>query len=232
MVIGSAVALSVFTLGFAVFSGRNDVRVLSIDRPDPGVLQLAVASCNATHDLVVTDLVEGRFALSVEQTSPGDSGADCSDIVEYPIDPTLETFEVEDLVSGDVFEWPPPDIPTPVNIDGTWLMTQVNGEPVEVGVNTQSIPLIDIESGFLSGNFGCNGGGGELFQEGDQLRGVVGGDEEFCGMQDLGASGEFVPTERIFLEMLNSDDGASVRVTDDSLMIWRRGADELIFEMA
>lgn len=40
-----------------------------------------------------------------------------------------------------------------------------------------------------------------------------------------------VPTERLLLEMLNSEDGVTVTVNADSVMTWQRGSDELIFEM-
>lgn len=221
--------VAVAAVGFFFWLQRGEVRVLSVDRPEPGLVQLGVASCQAEHDVVVSDLIDGRYSVAVERTSRGLRGADCADIVEIAVDPTLQSFEIEDLVSGDVFPWPttePP--PPPVTIDGRWQMTHVNGERVEVGVNTQSIPEFEIEAGFLSGNFGCNGGGGELLLDGTQLRGVVGGDEELCTVP---GSDDLVPTERVLLEMLNSDEGAMVTVNADSMMIWRRGGDELIFEM-
>lgn len=220
-----ALLLGVFViggLGLFFLSARNDVRVLSVFRPEPEIVHLVVASCQAEHDVVQTDLVDGRYTVVVERTSRGLAGADCADIVEIPIDPDLESFEIEDLVSGEVFGWPTEPPPPPVTIDGQWRMTHINGELVEVGVNTALIPEFEIEAGYLSGNFGCNGGGGELLLDGTRLRGIVGGDEEGCPNAE---------TERLLLEMLNSDEGVRVTVNADSEMIWQRGSDELLFEM-
>lgn len=206
---------------------EGEIRVIWIDRPEPGVMQLGVESCNATHEVVVTSPIDGRYTVLVERTSPGSPGDDCLDIVEVAVDPDLETLEIEDLISGEVFPWPTTEPPTPVSFEGRWAMTEVNGEPVEPGVNTQSIPEFTIDAGFLTGNFGCNGGGGELLLDGTQLRGFVGGDEELCTTPD---SDELVPTERLILEMLNSNDGATVTLVGDEAMIWQRGNDELVFQ--
>jgi len=229
IVVLPAVLVGIGVFALVSWNQRNDVRVISIDRSEPGLVSLLVDSCNATHQLTATDLDAGnRYQVSVERTSRGSPGEDCGDIVGLPIEPDLEIFEVEDLVSGDVFEWPPLAPPLAVGVDGRWTMVEVNGEPVEVGVNTAVIPRFEIEAGFLSGNFGCNAGESELLQDGAQLRGTVVLAAALCTTP--GSDGQQVPTERVMLDMLRSSNGATVTIPSDQGMIWQSEVDELVFE--
>jgi len=216
-------------VGGLLWTQRGDVRVLSIDRVAPDLVQLAVDSCNAEHLVVVSDLTDGRYTVGVEQTSDGLPGADCADVVGFGVDPDLDTFEVEDLVSGEVFEWPPPRFIAAVEIEGRWRMTQVNGEPVEVGVNTIEVPQIEIEDGLLRGRFGgCDTPDVlELLVEEDRILAVSSGAFPICSLSEDGD--ELVPTERILRNILGSPGGATVSV-NDPVMVWQAGGNELVFE--
>ncbi len=48
------------------------------------------------------------------------------------------------------------------SVDGIWAVVEVDGEPVEVGVNAAEPPYLEIGGAEIEGHLGCNGGGGRL----------------------------------------------------------------------
>ncbi len=211
---------------FAWFwSNRTRVEVLGIDRWEPDVLSVMVGSCNGAPEADVVDLGDGRYEVEARTTQAYDSGRDCGDVVRIPIDPNLDALEVVDRVSGDTFRWP--EVPVAVvDIDGTWRMVEVNGDRVVVGVNTTEIPEITIDAGFLTGNLGCNDGGGELLQDESILEApFIESTEELCTLPDGGEA--MVPTERTVVALLG--DGATVERSDDR-MTWRGEAGTVTFD--
>ena len=219
------VALVAVVLFAWFWSNRTRVEVLGIDRWEPDVLSVMVGSCNGAPEAAVVELGLGRYEVEARTTQPYDAGQDCGDVVEIPVDPDLDSLEVIDRVSGDTFLWPENPVVV-VDIDGTWRMVEVNGEQVEVDVNTAEIPEITIDAGFLTGNLGCNNGGAELLQDESTLEApFIESTEELCTLPDGGEA--MVPTERTLVQLLG--DGATVERRDDR-MTWRGGAGTAIFD--
>ena len=196
----------------------------------PDGVGLGVASCNGDPVAVVSDLIDGQYLVEVRTTRAWEVGNECLDVVIIGADLSLDSFEIVDLTSGEVFEYPPvePDVAPAVKMDGTWRMVEVDGEPVEVGVNTIKIPEFTIEAGFLSGELGCNSGGAELLIDGDQVRGFLESTAELCGIPD--GSEEMVPTERILSSMLNSTQGFLVERDGDTMTWTDESSNELRFK--
>ena len=191
---------------------------------------LVIASCNAAPEVTASDLLDqNRYEVEVRATTDWDRGNECADAVALELDGAPVQFEIVDTKSGRSFPFPPePEaVVVAVDLDGAWQMTRVNGALVEVGVNTIEIPRITIEAGFLSGRFGCNGGGAELLVDGASVRGVVESTAELCSIPD-GAE-EMVPTEGVLTSMLSR--GTTVQ-RDGTEMIWSDAAgNELVFEL-
>lgn len=208
---------------------RGHVAIIGVERMEPGVVQLNVASCLAAPEASVVDQGGGRYEVEVRTTQSWDRGQDCSDVVEIAVDPALESLEIFDTKRGAVFELPKPPLPKLPDIEGRWEMVEVNGEVVESGVNTAVTPHIEIEAGFLSGSFGCNAGGGEVLFDGEVLR-VAGlrTTAQLCEFTD--ASEGAVPTEQTMLAMLGSSEGVFV-ARNGSAMTWSVGTDRIVFEL-
>lgn len=210
-------------------SGRpGPVDVMWADFAGPGVVELGVASCNGSPRAEVGDLGDGNYEVRVRTTQEWDVGEDCGDLVTISVDKGLDELVLTDLTSGEVFDVPsqiPPVVE--LDIDGSWELVEVNGEPVAVGVNTEVIPLIEIQAGFLSGNLGCNGVGVELLLDGNRLRGFgLEGTAEQCGIPD--GSETMVLTERTLSSLL-SEPGAEITLIDDQ-MLWERRDEVAVFE--
>lgn len=206
--------VSVIFVG-SLWPNRANVDVLDVEWNTPGEVTLIVDSCNGGPEAVVTDLVDGRYTVNVRTTRSYPSGNDCADLVVVAVDPTLASFEVEDLGSGTVFALPEGS-PAPVDVlDGTWRMTDVNGAPVAVGVNTSQIPEIRIDAGFLTGDLGCNSGGGEILRTDDVVMVVVESTEEQCSVPDGGD--EMVPTEQTLVELFA--EGALLDLQADTMTL-------------
>lgn len=215
--------------GILPTAGAGPVEITQLFSQDDG-LGLGVASCNGAPEATVSDLIDGQYLVEVRTTQQWERGNECLDVVVINVDMSLDSFEIIDLTSGDVFPYPPviEAVPPSVDIDGVWQMVEVNGEQVEVGVNTIEIPKVEIEAGFLSGRLGCNGGGAELLIDGAQVRGFLESTAELCSIPD--GSEEMVLTERIFSSMLTSGDGFNVERAE-SKMIWRMDAAFIVFEL-
>lgn len=56
-----------------------------------------------------------------------------------------------------------------VDVVGYWWPVEVNGEPVELGVNTAEAPWLQFTTDEVGGNLGCNGVGGAYTLDGDRL---------------------------------------------------------------
>jgi len=208
-----------------LWGSRTRVEVLGIDRWEPDVLSVMVDSCNGAPEADVVDLGDGRYEVEARTTQTYDSGEDCGDVVQIPVDPDLDALEVVDRVSGETFLWPEDPVVL-ADIDGTWRMVEVNGGRVEVGVNTAEIPEITIDAGFLNGNLGCNNGGGELLQGEAILEAAfIERTAELCTIPDGGEV--MVPTERTLVELLG--EGATVERSDDR-MTWRGEAGSVTFD--
>ena len=89
-----------------LWGNRNRVEVLSVERPVPDTLVVTVDSCNGAPSADVRDLGDGRFEIETRTTQGYDAGQDCGDIVEIPVDPARDSFEVIDRVSGTTYLWP------------------------------------------------------------------------------------------------------------------------------
>jgi heat shock protein HslJ len=208
-----------------LWGNRTRVEVLSIDRWEPEVLSVMVDSCNGAPEADVVELGDGRYEVEARTTQAYDAGHDCGDVVEIPVDPNLDSLEVVDRVSGDTFLWPEDSVAV-VDIDGTWRMVEVNGDQVEVDVNTAEIPEITIDAGFLAGILGCNNGGGELLQDGSTLEAAfIESTQELCTVADGGDA--MVPTERTLVQLLG--EGVTVERSDDR-MTWRGEAGTVTFD--
>lgn len=223
LVIGVA-AIAIFAW---LWSNRNRVEVLAIDRHEPDVLSIMVGSCNGAPAADVEELGDGRYEVEARTTQSYDSGDACGDIVEIPVDPERHSFEVVDRVSGDTFVWPPIPPTEPVEIDGTWEMVEVNGEPVHVGVNTAVVPRLHIDAGFAAGTFGCNRGGAELLQDGaTMLPSPIESEAELCSIPD--GSEVMVLTERTLLALFESGFGIE-RIA--GRMTWSGDPGSVVFEL-
>lgn len=210
------------------FAARGHVAIIDVERIEPGVIQLNVASCLGAPEAAVVDQGGGRYEVEVRTTQSWDRGNACADVIEIAVDPGLQSLEIFDTKRGVVFELPKPPLPKRLDIEGRWEMVEVNGEAVEIGVNTGVIPLIEIEAGFLSGTFGCNAGGGEVLFDGEVLR-IAGlaSTSHLCGIPD--GSEEMVLTERTLVSMLESE-GASV-TRNGEVMTWSAETDRILFEL-
>ncbi len=205
--------------------GRVDITQVFVNGDE---VSLGVASCNGAPVAEVGELIDGQYRVEVRTTQAWERGNECLDAASFVVENPPPMFEIVDASSGEVFPVPPIAEPLPpqVDIDGTWRMIEVNGEPVEVGVNTIEIPEITIEAGFLSGQFGCNGGGAELQEAGERIKAFfVESEEELCTIPD--GSDEEIATERILFEMLT--EGAGVLV-NDGVMTWQQDVSQLVFK--
>jgi hypothetical protein len=216
--------------GFFPTARPGSVEVTQLFLDDDGI-SLGVASCNAAPDATVSDLTDGQYLVEVRTTQKWERGEACLDVVMIDVDPALARFEIVDLANGKVFQVPPvvEDLPPSVDMDGVWRMIEVNGEQVEVGVNTIEIPEVEIEAGFLSGRLGCTGGGAELLIEGARVRAFLQSESQLCNLPDGGD--EMVLTERVLSSMLESEVGFDVQRTG-STMVWQFGTELVLFELA
>lgn len=221
------VVLSLAATACGLFS--DNVAVIGINFYEDDMVSLSVASCNGAPIATVAELERGRYRVEASTTQDWNRGQECADGVNIEVAENLAVVTIEDAVGGETFTFPPLEGPGPpeVALDGTWQMIEVNGEVVEVGVNTIEIPEITIDAGFLR-RLGCNGGGAELLIEGSMVRGVLESTTELCSIPD--GSEILVPTERILVAMLESDDGAFVERGRDT-MIWTKGGDALKFTL-
>ncbi len=222
-----ALCLTVAGCSFLPTAGPGRVDITGISEVPDG-LWLEVASCNGAPVATIGELIDGQYRVEVRTTQQWDRGLECLDAVRFEVDNPPAVFEIVDASSGDVFVFPlvAEPVPPQVDIDGTWRMIEVNGEPVEVGVNTIEIPEITIEAGFLSGQFGCNGGGAELQEAGQRIKAfVVESETALCTIPD--GSDEEIATERILFEMLT--EGAGVQV-NNGVMTWQQDASQLVFK--
>ncbi len=211
-----------------LWMNRSNVDVLAVEWDQAGQVTLVVDSCNGAPEAILTEFVDGTYRVSVQTTQSYDAGNDCADLVKIDVDPTLESFTISDMVSGTVFQLPavPIDPSDEIEIDGVWKMTEVNDVAVEVGINTEQIPELEIDAGFIAGNFGCNTAGGETVRDGTAMFPMlVEGNEELCTIPDGGA--QMVPTERALLDLFAS--GFEIGQTGNE-MVWTNGSNTVRFQ--
>ncbi|MEM9132823.1 MAG: META domain-containing protein [Actinomycetota bacterium] len=88
---------------------------------------------------------------------------------------------------------------------GFWWAVEINGEPVEIGVNAAEAPWLEFTGTDVGGSFGCNNGGGEYTLQGDQLRTTeIVSELQLCSIPDGGE--EMVPMERALVQLLGSSE--------------------------
>ena len=115
-----------------------------------------------------------------------------------------------------------------VSVEGTWQMIEFNGEVVDAETNTATIPEIELGEGMLTGNFGCNDGGGSYEQvDGAVLFSDIAAEGRGCPRPD-GQAG-LVPTETQLLLLFNSGQPVALEI-DGSNMSWSQEDSLLSFE--
>ena len=81
----------------------------------------------------------------------------------------------------------------------------INGEPVEVGVNTAEPPWVAFTSTGVGGNLGCNSAGGPYTLDGDRLStDFLDSETELCGIPD--GNEEMVLSEQALTWLLNGSE--------------------------
>ncbi len=117
-----------------------------------------------------------------------------------------------------------------VDVTGIWWAEQLDGEEIEVGVNTAEIPWFEITDETIGGSFGCNGGGGEYSLDANVLiASDLASQAVLCAIPD--GSEVMVPTELILQELLTVPGGFEVSIDGDT-MVWTGAGHEVSFQAA
>ncbi len=110
-------------------------------------------------------------------------------------------------------------------LDGTWVVTEIDGQPIVSGENTEVVPFLEIDAGEAVGSFGCNSGAASLVVDGDVLDVVeAGSEDEACASVTVSfaenAISEVLATRRIGLTL------------EDGRMVWVAAGRQIILTEA
>jgi heat shock protein HslJ len=125
-----------------------------------------------------------------------------------------------------------PSAPAPpaIEITGTWWARHIDGEAIEVDVNTAEIPWFEITDQTIRGSLGCNRGGAAYVLHGTVIvASQMENTAQLCAIPD--GSDVLVPTERILQELLTSSAGFEVSVDGDT-MLWTGAGHKVSFQAA
>jgi heat shock protein HslJ len=125
---------------------------------------------------------------------------------------------------------PPAPASPAIEIAGTWWARTVDGESIDVHVNTAEIPWFEITGQTIKGSLGCNRGGADYVLDGTVVvASQLESQAQLCSIPD--GSDVMVPTERILRELLTSSAGFEVSVDGDT-MVWTGAGHDISFQAA